>query len=172
MGSIISSFRFEGYKIDRILYGTIPDVGFLEVIGTLPSEGWKFDIGIRQPLYFKSKKKYVGGMDIKITYPISEKRGAESPDKGQDEKAKIEIGDNIVKLEIGIAGAFSVEENRFEKTIEENLVKVQIPVLLFPYLRSAITSIFAHAGLGSTILPLINVQELAKSANLSITEME
>lgn len=166
MGSIISSFRFEGYKVDRILYETIPDVGFLGTIGTLPSEGWQFDIGIRQPLYFKSKKKYVGGMDIKITYPVPEKHNADI------EEAKKEVGDNIAKLEIGIAGVFSVEENRFEKATEENLVKNQIPSLLFPYLRSAITSVFAHAGLGSILLPLINVQELAKSANLSITEIE
>jgi preprotein translocase subunit SecB len=44
-------------------------------------------------------------------------------------------------------------------------------MLLFSYLRSAITSIMAHAGLGSFIFPLINVHELAKKANLTIEEI-
>lgn len=167
--SVTSSFRFEGYKIDRIFYETIPEVKFLEAMGLEPT-GWKSEIIIRQPAYFKIGKKYVGGIDMTITYPINV-----SPI--EDSKLPAKEGDsnqnkNFVTFIIGIAGLFSVEEGRFEKNIEENLVKNQIPAILFPYLRSAITSISAHAGIGTILLPLLNIQELAKNANLNITEMD
>ena len=165
MGSIESYFRFEGYKIDRIFYETIPHVDFLGVKANLPSERWKTQIGIRQPAFFKSTKQYVGGLDITLNYPNPEiQKTGVATETGQLQ--------DIVKLSIGISGVFTVEEGRFEKAIEESLVKIQIPALLFPYLRSAITSILAHAGLGSVLFPLINIQELAKNANLMITEME
>ncbi|MEK7880826.1 MAG: protein-export chaperone SecB, partial [Deltaproteobacteria bacterium] len=128
-------------------------------------ERWKTQIGIRQPAFFKSTKQYVGGLDITLNYPNPEiQKTGVATETGQLQ--------DIVKLSIGISGVFTVEEGRFEKAIEESLVKIQIPALLFPYLRSAITSILAHAGLGSVLFPLINIQELAKNANLMITEME
>lgn len=165
-GSIKSDFRFEGYKIDRISFDTIPSVNFLGITASLPSQGWRSEIGIRQPVFFKSTKQYVGGLDIILNYPNPEKQG---------DKAIAVINpniDNLVRLAVGIAGVFTVEEGRFEKTIEEDLIKFQIPALLFAYLRSAVTSILAHAGLGSVLFPLINIYELAKNANLIITEME
>ena len=165
MGSIESYFRFEGYKIDRIFYETIPHVNFLGVKANLPPEGWKTEIGIRQPTFFKSTKQYVGGLNITLNYPNPGTQKIESTaETGQLQ--------DIVKLSIGISGVFTVEEGRFDKATEESLIKIQIPALLFPYLRSAITSILAHAGLGSVLFPLINIYELAKNANLIITEME
>ncbi|MBI5238132.1 MAG: protein-export chaperone SecB [Deltaproteobacteria bacterium] len=104
-------------------------------------------------------------MDITLNYPNPEKQEVQTTAEGQ-------LQDNLVKLSIGIAGVFTAEEGRFEKTTEETLIKIQIPTLLFPYIRSAITSILAHAGLGSVLFPLINIHELAKNANLVITEME
>ena len=164
MGGVESSFHFDAYKIDRIVFSTLPELNFLTVTGTLDPNGWKFNVGFREPYYFKGAKKYVGGIDVKLTYPI--------PPVQADESAGTPEEKNLVTLEIGIAGAFSVEEGKFEKSTEENLVKVQIPMILFPYVRAAITSIFAHSGLGSVYFPLINVQELAKSAALIIREIE
>ncbi|MDA3811423.1 MAG: protein-export chaperone SecB, partial [Spirochaetaceae bacterium] len=43
-----------------------------------------------------------------------------------------------------------------------NVAKYQFPTILFPYLRSTVTSFFANAGFGTFIFPLINVVELAK----------
>lgn len=168
--SVTSSFRFEGYKIDRIFYETLPEVKFLEAMGNLEPMGWKSEIILRQPAYFKIDKKYVGGIDMTFTYPI--KVGSTDESQVTSKEADSRQNKNFVTFIIGIAGLFSVEEGRFDKPIEENLIKNQIPAILFPYLRSAITSISAHAGIGTILLPLINIQELAKSANLSILEME
>src|SRR3990172_2882569 len=172
MSDVISNFRFEGYKVDRIKYETIPDLQFLKTTGTLAPEGWIFEIAMRQPLFLKKEKKYVGGMEMIIKYPLS-KEMLDELHKLSDKKegTSLESIKDIVKLEIGIAGIFSVEEGRFDKNTEENLVKIQIPMLLFPYLRSTVTSIFAHGGLGSFLFPLINVQELAKKASLQIQEI-
>ncbi|KJR43273.1 preprotein translocase subunit SecB [Candidatus Magnetoovum chiemensis] len=172
MGGITSSFRFEGYKIDRINYETINSTEFIEITKTLDPSGWRFAIGIKNPLFFKSLNKYVGGMDIKITYPLSKNQSPEDGDETKNNDKEIDLPENIVKLEIGVAGIFAIEDGRLEKATEENLVKLQIPMLLFPYLRAAITSIFASCGVGPMILPLINVHELAKDADLTITEIE
>jgi len=168
MGGVISSFKFEGYKIDRITYESIPEVKFLQTMGTLDPSGWNINIGFREPLYIKSLKQYVGGMDIALTYPIPEQISP-SELKPEDESP---LKKTLVKLDIGIAGIFAVEENRLEKNTEETLVKIQVPMILFPYLRAAITSLFAHIGLGSFLFPLINIHELAKNANLIIREVD
>ena len=112
-------------------------------------------------------------MDMTIKYPLPKEVLDKLRRDGSDkEETSLETINDIVKLEIGIAGIFSAEEGKFEKDTEENLVKIQIPMILFPYLRSAVTSIFAHGGLGSFLFPSINVQELAKNASLQIQEIE
>lgn len=175
-GGVASAFRFDSYKIDRISYESIPNLNFLGLMGTLDPKGWKFDISFREPLYFKYQKKYVGAIDVTIAYPVPpDAYSTEGAAQGMPQVGQANSGvpePNIVRMEIGIAGIFSVEEGRFEKEIEENLVKIQIPMLLLPYLRGAATSIFAHSGIGSVIFPLINLHELAKGANLAIKEIE
>jgi hypothetical protein len=173
--AIKSEFRFEGYKIDTINFETIPEVSFLEISNALNPKGWKFEIAIRPPLFLKNEKKYVGGLDMSIKYPIPEatlKDGWEEKFVSDEtQKAPPVAFTDFVKLEIGIAGIFSAEEGKFPQKTEENLVKIQIPMLLFSYLRSAVTSIMAQAGLGSFIFPLINVHEVAKKANFAIKEI-
>src|SRR4030065_72445 len=71
MSDVISNFRFEGYKVDRIKYETIPDLQFLKTTGTLAPEGWIFEIAMRQPLFLKKEKKYGENSNPHAFIPIS-----------------------------------------------------------------------------------------------------
>jgi len=158
-----SGFRFLSYKIDNIKFSSIRDLGLLEFSQGFGGYPWEISIGIREPLYFKGAKKYVGGLDTVFSL--------KNPEEKDRETAAVR---QLVKIEIGIAGVFSVEEGRFEKTVEDQLVKIQIPAILFPYLRSAVTSILASSGYGSVILPLINIHAVAKDfeGKLTIKEID
>lgn len=147
-----SSFRFETYKVDGLVFEVKRIVGLLEFAGNIDSNLWKLSITVREPLYSQSQKKYIGGLDTSLClFP---------PEVKTEDK-----NEALIKLDIGIAGIFSaVEEGGFEKEVVENLVRVQIPAILFPYVRATITSLLANAGFGSVILPLVNMTELAKQA--------
>jgi preprotein translocase subunit SecB len=75
----------------------------------------------------------------------------------------------ILNGEFGIAGVFSAESG-MDKHLEENMVRFNIPAILMPYIRSAITSILAQAGFGTIVLPLINVYEIAKNMSIQVID--
>lgn len=151
--SIKSAFRFEGYKVDTVSFEASPMLDFLGYMGNIPTDAWSLGISFRNPLFFEGENAYVGGMDVTLTGSVS--------NEADPEAENIEIA----KMDIGIAGKFSISgEGRFDKKIEDTLVKVQIPALLLPYLRGTITSILANAGFGSVILPLINIHDMAKQS--------
>lgn len=54
----------------------------------------------------------------------------------------------------------------------ESLVKLQIPAILFPYIRAAMTSFLANAGFPGVHLPLINVQRFAAGQDLQLEELK
>jgi preprotein translocase subunit SecB len=107
-------------------------------------------IALRNPTYFKKKNVYVGGLDCLLYFF----------EKNIDPKEFVK-GKSLFYIEAGIEGFFKPETQRFENKIEEELVKYQIPALLFPYLRAEITSFLANAGYGNFVLPLINIYQLA-----------
>ncbi len=147
-----SAFKFETYKIDVLVFEIKRIIGLLGFAGYIDPNLWKLNITIREPLFSQGQKKYIGGIDTGLyLFP---------PEIKTEDK-----NEALIKVDIGIVGVFSsVEEGGFNKETIENLVKVQIPAILFPYVRSTITSLLANAGFGSVILPLINMQELAKQA--------
>ena len=135
--------------------------------GIIPQQAWQITINIREPLYIKSKKNYIGGLDVCLK--MSSINSKKQIEKNSEEENKTAI----LELKIGIAGLFAVEEEKFSKEVEDNLVKVQIPAILFPYVRATITSLLANAGFGATILPLFNIHEIAKqSPSIKIKEID
>ncbi|MCX5782588.1 MAG: protein-export chaperone SecB [Elusimicrobia bacterium] len=149
---ITSVFKFLSYKVDSFNYEMIKNLNLLEVAGNIKPALWNFKIGIRQPIYFKDRNYYICGLSGSISLDNQEGNG--------DKKA-------LISLETGISGIFKVESssmNRLTKEEENTVVKFQMPAILLPYLRGAITSFLANAGLGSVILPLVNVQALATKA--------
>lgn len=142
--SVVSTFKFISYKIDKFNFE------MKKQISILASKQNVFDVaditlGIKQPIFYTKNKYYVCGVECKIDLISNEK--------------------SIGNIESSISGIFTLDEPVGQELLEK-IVKVQFPVILFPYLRSAITSFLANAGFGTFVLPLINVSELAKE-NLS-----
>jgi preprotein translocase subunit SecB len=149
-GSVDSAFKFVAYKIHHVNL-RMPQVE----IGRQPKEGdvWQVKMGIAVPQYHVKQKAYVSAIDcgLYLFEKDPEKEGL-SPEQA------------IVVLEMGIAGVFEVQPGRLEKDIEDRLVRAQLPALLFPYIRGAMTSLLANAGFGSVIIPLVNMNEAGRDA--------
>lgn len=163
MGRIESAsvFQFESYKIDSVHLEMKRLVGLLEFRGCVDPESIKLEIGLRNPIYIKSKKRYIGSLELSLSVL-------------QPEKSKQKTDDgSLLKVTLSIVGLFKVEqEGRLEKNIEEDLVKIQIPAILLPYARATLSSLLANAGFGSVVLPLINVHKLAQETALTISETD
>jgi len=146
MGSINSAFAFLGYKIDKIAFETAPNLLALEFSNSVPFDQIDLEISIRKPILFEPQNVYVSGIDMRTTVFQSSSKKPE---------------EELVKGLFGIAGSFRLENNSLPLDKVDLLVKVQFPSILLPYLRAAITSVFAHAGFGSILIPLVNIHQLA-----------
>jgi hypothetical protein len=156
---IISQMEFRGFKIDVLELKLKPyvDLFGIEEFKT----GWNFETLFRAPGHFSSKNLYLGGLQIKVTNT----QDIRSKTSGEIEQVE------VLTLNGGITGAFSFT-GPIDKKLEKMLVEHQIPTILFPYLRAALTNVLASAGYGSLIIPLMNVAEMAKQSNLTIREMD
>ncbi len=143
--SVVSTFKFHSYKIDEFRFSIEKKIELLAFQGCYNQDSWDPEISIRQPTYFEGFKYYLSGVGCKLSLRPNKIAGAPI----------------LAVAEASISGIFSTE-NRFTPDDEEALVKYQMPAILFPYLRSTITSFFANAGFGSFIFPLINMQEVAR----------
>ncbi len=153
-GGIKSPMRFESYKIDNISFEMQRTLQLLAITGNIDPKAWEFKVAIGKPSYFASANKYVSSLNVGL-FLLAPK------DEQSEQKGTAEIAP-LVKCELSITGLFSVEEGRLTKEVEMNLLKLQLPAILLPYARSAITSILANGGFGSVVLPLINMQEVAR----------
>ena len=54
--------------------------------------------------------------------------------------------------------------------VEDKIIKIQAPAILFPYLRASVTSVLLNAGFSQIQMPLINVNELASNFELTIED--
>lgn len=147
--SIISSFKFISYKIDEFNFEMSKHVSLLSINKNIIEKS-EINIGLKQPIFMKKDNRFISGIDCKITI----------------------MSNNvpIVTLKAGITGLFTTDDVS-DMSLVESIVKIQFPTILFPYLRSTITSFFANAGFGTFIFPLINVVELAKN-NLENTPIQ
>jgi preprotein translocase subunit SecB len=148
----VASFQFISYKIDRVKLNVAQNVTVL-AINTIPDlSDMDFRIGIRNSSKFLSNNTvcYIGGINVDITIR----------DSKQDE---------ILNGSFGIAGLFS--SNNMDEQSEENMVRINIPAILLPYLRSSITTILSQAGFGTIVLPLINIYEIAKNNPIRIQDL-
>jgi preprotein translocase subunit SecB len=120
----------------------------------------------RQPLFSKEESVYIAGFETQFLFfhdTMADYQYEETP----PEKA-------FLQLEIGIVGMFISSGGRFSEEIELNLVRIQAPALLMPYVRGAASSILALSGFGAVPFPLINIHELARKAlsEISVKELE
>ena len=158
MGGVASGFQFLSYKIDTFHFDARQDASYLGHGHEFDPQKVHISFAFRQPVFDTNTGMYMGGLEARIEHPAEQ--------EGQD---------CLFQLNLGLEGLFqAVEESRFDPQTEKDLVRYQIPAILFPYLRSAVTSFFASAGLGSFVFPLVNVREMAKQAeqNLEIQVIE
>ena len=140
MGSIVSSLQFLSFKIDKISLESENTTGVL--LKSYSPQDWRFSIGVRRPMYIVAERIYIGGIDITVI-------------SGDENKPE-------VRLHAGIAGIFKVIGDDIPPDREERVAKNQIPALLSPYLRAAVTSTLASAGFNSVIIPLFDFNRLAE----------
>lgn len=147
---ITSGIQFESYKIDNISFSLVPEVSVLLKKVHSNCE-IKYQFSFRNALRLKepSKTSYITG--LKIDLIIYDK----------DVNKQIATGSFV------ITGFFS-STGEFSKETEENLIKLQAPTILFPYIRASISLLLSTAGFSAVFLPLINVAEMAKSLDLKI----
>jgi preprotein translocase subunit SecB len=148
----IASFQFVSYKVDTVNVQVTKNINTLLIYSLLPSNRINFEIAFRKAgkYFLNDAVHYVGGLNIKIEiYDINNKQ--------------------ILSGDFGISGLFRLtgETNR---NFEENMVHVNIPAILLPYLRSAITTILSQAGFGTIVLPLINIYEMTKQNPVEILD--
>lgn len=63
-------------------------------------------------------------------------------------------------LEIELLGFFSFEENLEPEKID--ILRVNATAILFPYLRSIVSSITADSGFQTLVLPVVNIHKMFK----------
>ena len=150
-----SSFQFIAYKIDLIDVKTKPMLDILTNTAPIPAENVRLSFAFRNVSRFVQDEKvtYVGGLNVKVDL---QQTGSPDP---------------LLTGIFGIAGVFTTLE-KMQPDVEQTLVKVNIPALLFPYIRAAITTTLSNAGFGTVLLPLINVYEAAKKAEINIIDTE
>lgn len=159
--SLTSDFQFFNYKIDKFIFKMKPQVKNI-FINTTEMDNWKFGVKIHNPKYFKKNQVFISGLDFNMIYVDP---------KNTD--IKKEQQDFDISLQTAISGCFKEIGNRFTKEQILDLAKYQTAAILFPFLRSAITSYFALAGFGSFVMPLMNFVEIAKEQkDLSIEEVD
>ncbi|MDR0642006.1 MAG: protein-export chaperone SecB [Treponema sp.] len=148
----IASFQFLSYKIDTVNIQVTKNIGTLSMYSILPSNQMNFEVGFRKAgkYLINGVVHYMGGLNIKIQI-------------FDNNKIKILSGD------FGIAGLFRPVGDT-DRNFEENMVHINIPAILLPYLRSAITTILSQAGFGTVVLPLINVYEIARKNPVEILD--
>jgi preprotein translocase subunit SecB len=139
-------------------------VDVVEFTGVINPEEWKVAYAFRDPIYFEKLNKYIGGLDIQLKL-YAETNDAEAETSACEEDDTIK---EILHLEAGIVGTFALGENSFSESQIENLVTLQIPSILMPYLRAAVSSFLCSGGWLNAPLPLLNVYEMAKHADITI----
>jgi preprotein translocase subunit SecB len=147
----IASFQFVTYKIDTVNFQTAKNAGTLLTNSLSGPNQMNFEIGFRNAgkYLLNNTVHYIGGLNTQIQILDSS-------------KTPILTGD------FGISGLF--RPINMDKKIEENMVRYNIPAILMPYLRAAITTIVSQAGFGMIVLPLINVYEIAKKQPVKILD--
>jgi preprotein translocase subunit SecB len=146
-GGVVSTFKFLSYKVDDFEFHMEKDFSILNHMGTFDSSMWEFMVMIRAPMFFEARNQYLSG--VKCTLSLR-------PDVGNPEFKPLQLSATI-------SGIFETE-GRFDEKAEQSLIRLQMPAILFPYIRGTISSFLANAGFGSVLLPLINIHKVAENA--------
>ena len=149
--AITSDFKFISYKVDDLELKVIRNIDILAFSGYIDPSLWEFKVAILHPLFLEAKNIYIGGVSCNLyLFPKDLEKNKKTPENA------------LIFLKASISGAFRIEGKQFDSDTEQQLIKLRIPSILFPYLRATITSLLANSGFGSIVLPLINMNAIAE----------
>lgn len=151
-GSIKSGFQFDSYKVDKIEFSTKQNIATLA--SKPESYEVKYSFAFRDALkYSKIAKNVLYVTGIKVFVSVMTKEDSTEMANGTFE---------ITGLFHGIG---TLDQNQ-----EEALAKTQGPAILFPYARAIISQTLYNAGFAINLMPLLNVNEMARNANVKVIE--
>ena len=154
--SVISPFQLGSYRIDKFELSTRDHLGDFFNKNIFATDNWQFKLGLKTPLFFENENAYVGGLGLMVRLVDPD---VELADDDLEDEEKV-----FLTLESEITGVFKFEDKpNLTEAQQQALVKIQIPAILMPYLRSTITSFLANAGYGSVVLPMVNMKALAEN---------
>ena len=140
-----SAFQFISYKIDTFKLEVTKDTRSLVFIGIVGPGQVQMSLTIRNPLRISVDNSYIGGADVQFSLFHSTEQKPET---------------TLATGSVGISGLFKVLAGQLAAETENNLVRLQIPAILMPYLRAALSSLLINAGFLGVMLPLINVHAI------------
>jgi len=121
--------------------------------------------------FFKQNRKYEGQGEVEMETDI--KFGADF-----DENSKIVTASIIVTIlendvypycfEVEIGGKFILEDNEIPHL--ERICKINIPAILFPYLRENVADVTRRSGNPAMHLSTINFVEIAKQGKVACND--
>ena len=152
--SIKANIQFLSYKMDKVDFSATPN------LATLGAQDYSdFDAEYRYS--FRNALKFTGlPMSLYVT-------GVQAEVRVTSKSSKEEMGKGVFV----ITGLFSAD-GILSKQTEENLIKYQGPAILFPFLRANVSNLLSNFGFSCNPMPLINVNEAAKSLNLTVEERQ
>lgn len=132
---IMSSFRFDDYKIDFINFNLNKE--------------------------FKDENEMEVDFELRVGVNISDDSKQAEVNLELDVYSN-DLEEAPFKLTVSITGWFSTDDD-IEEDKYIQFCKVNATAILFPYLRSAVTDITKIAGVQPLVLPLVNVYNLIKN---------
>ncbi|ADQ79033.1 protein export chaperone SecB [Paludibacter propionicigenes WB4] len=84
--------------------------------------------------------------------------------------AYIKDKENTINIEVAVVSFFSFD-SQIEKSQLEKLFYMNAPAIIFPYLRSYITTLTVLSGIDPIILPTLNLSSLGKELEENTTEI-
>lgn len=147
--SVNAGIQFIRYKMDRIELETTQTLGVLNSSDN-SDYACTFQIGFFNPICYRNNPKPLYVVSLLLKLELKDKDGI-----------------NIAFGKFKISGLF-IGVGNLTKELEDKLIKIQAPAILFPFLRANISSILLNAGFSQIQMPLINVNEMANSSDISI----
>lgn len=150
--SIKSGIQLESYKLDKVSLNVVQEVGILSKKSHSNCE-IKYQFSFRDALRLKNQNGFSYVTGLRLTLTIFDK----------------DLNRDIADGEFIITGLFSAT-GEFDSKTEENIIKIQAPAILFPYMRAAITLLLNTAGFSTIIMPLVNVAAMSKTLSIKIND--
>jgi preprotein translocase subunit SecB len=132
MKPIVSKIKFESFKITQSQF-------FVESNFHEPSQIEQFEFNLTKNAVLSSDKK---SYFLDITIDLTNQ-------------------DSSLKLFVACRGLFKTDEEIDETYLQENMVQINSPAILFPFIRSFINTLSVNSGYGQMILPAINFAKMA-----------